>query len=497
MNTDLKHYLSFTGGQIAKILFSTLSMALLARLIGPSGLGRWAMILAAGTLAHLLFANWLQQDPFLRFGKPEWTQKGTMRKTWSARLPLLGTGILFALLVFTGAFWDSARGVFELSRTDGLLAFAFFLSLLISIDVQTLLQITGRMVELAWAPAAVAAGAAFLYGGLWLNEPLAHPVETSLAGTLLITGVIWLIAGQHPLRETGVSLTSWDSVYAKDILRFAWPILPTTLLGFAVNWGNQMLIQRSFSSHDVGLYQSAFQVHALMVSLAVPFTTIILPRIIDKQLEDPGIMKRYAASIAPTLFTLWLIAVLPVIAILPSVFLMIYGASFTDAVRPLTALLISTPFCALGQIYTVLYTVQGNLSRLFWILLIMVGANLAGAWLVVPAQGLSITHVAGAFSFAFIVSQGLVALYQHRILKQPMGKTAALITVTLIFSWAQTQIQAPEWRILAAAAGLAILIAVVRGVRAVDPDVLDHLFTGRLSPLNGGLKKLLIPTEWI
>ena len=385
MNTDLKHYLYFSICQAGRIVLATIAMAILARFLDPSGLGRWTMLMAAATLFHTLFANWLQQDPFLRFGKQEWVQTGSLRNTWGVRLPLLSAGGLLCLLAFT-LFWPSIKNFFQLSQADGLLAFGYYVCLVISLDMQTLLQITGRMDRLALGPALIAAGSVPLYYGLWLSRLPGHRVEISLFGTLILTLLIWMGVGWKDFWRSHPGFSGWDTPLAKTLLRYAYPILPTTMLGYCVNWGNQMLIHRSFSNHEVGLDQSAFQVHGLLVSLAIPFTTILLPRLIDRHLADPTAMKRFVQSNAPTLFCLWLLSVIPAVAVLPWFFIRVYGASFSGGIRPLTALLVGTPFCALGQIYTGLFSVQGKLGKVFWIFLTMVSVNFLAAWILVHVR---------------------------------------------------------------------------------------------------------------
>src|SRR5262249_20868324 len=155
--------------QAARIFFATLGMAILARYLGPTGLGRWTMIVAAGTFLHMVLANWLQQDPFVRFGKPEWSRRHQLRKVWGVRLPFLALAVLLGIEILTLTGPYSLHRWFEFSRFDGWLVFGFFLSLLLSLEAQTILQIVGRMHLLAMTPAIVSALMALLYAALWFS----------------------------------------------------------------------------------------------------------------------------------------------------------------------------------------------------------------------------------------------------------------------------------------------------------------------------------------
>ena len=490
MNTDLKHYLYFAVCTVGRVVCSTVAMAILARFLDPSGLGRWTLLVAAATFFHSICANWLQQDPFLRFGKEDWTRTGNLRRTWGVRLPLLTVGILLSLIGFT-LLWPWFKTFFQLSQPDGLLAFAYFMSLVISLEVQTVLQITGRMDRMALAPALIAAASVPLYFVLWRSQLPSHRVEISLFETLLLITLIWLAVGTPEVLKTRPSFSGWDRSLAHAMLVYAAPILPTTALGYLMNWGNQVLIHRSFSNHEVGLYQSAFQVHGLMVSLAVPFTTILVPRLVDRHLEDPTAMHRFVRSVTPTLFCLWLLAVIPAVVILPALFVRVYGASFSEGVAPLTALLVSTPLCALGQIYTGLFTVQGRLGKMFWIIFAMVAVNLLGAWVLVPHDRITVQTVALAFSAGFSLAQFLMFYYQHRVLREPATKGLALMAALLIFSIGQIFIPGLLARLGWGIFGIVLLIGTARWSAAVDRDVLNRLFAGRLEPLGQTLDRLL------
>jgi O-antigen/teichoic acid export membrane protein len=311
---------------------------------------------------------------------------------------------------------------------------------------------------------------------------------------VVITVTLWLLLATSKIRFSFKGF-SWDITLAKEILGFAWPILPATILGYIVNWGNQVLIRHFFTTHDVGLYQSAFQVHSLIVSLAVPFTTIILPRLLDRHLEDPTVMKRYIDSIAPTLFCLWVLAMIPVISILPSVFRIVYGHQFLDSLPALTALLAGTLFCALGQIYTVLYTVQGKLGKLFWILAIMVTINMVFAWIIPSPQTISIRSIALAFSLAFVVSQFLTFYYQHRSLAGRGQKMMALLAACALFSLGESKIFNPLYRLGWGLFGLFMIMGTARLARAVEPSLLYRLFIGRLETAGKWLQVCLVPKE--
>ena len=233
MNKDLKHYAAFIFFQGARIVLATLAMAVLARYLGPVGLGRWTLITAAATLFHLLSVNWLQQDSFLRFAKREWARHETVRHTWGARIPLALCSSAIMVIVFALVPKGWFQYLFPLVGMEWILAAGFFFSLLISIECQTFLQIIGAMPRLALGPALIALLLAPFYIALWASPLQVYRLGISFAGTVIITITTWIIL-VAPKITFSIKRISWDRELAGEIFSFAWPILPSTMLGYIV-----------------------------------------------------------------------------------------------------------------------------------------------------------------------------------------------------------------------------------------------------------------------
>ena len=60
--------------------------------------------------------------------------------------------------------------------------------------------------------------------------------------------------------------------------------------------------------------------HLAPGGLAVPITTLLLPRLIDTHAVDPQSTRSFVTRVFPTVATLWAIAILPVLALLPALY---------------------------------------------------------------------------------------------------------------------------------------------------------------------------------
>ncbi len=89
MNRSLRDYASLVLSQGVRIPLGILSMTILARLLGPDGLGKWSMGIAVATLFHAALLNWTQSS-HIRFGREEWVERRSLSGTWAARIPHFG-----------------------------------------------------------------------------------------------------------------------------------------------------------------------------------------------------------------------------------------------------------------------------------------------------------------------------------------------------------------------------------------------------------------------
>ena len=115
MQRDLSDFISLTSGKLLRIPLAVLSASLLARAIGPDGVGKWAMILAVSNLFHSFLFSWTQSYN-VRFGREEWILKNKLSDIWATRWPLVVSGICLTtvfLFLQPFSFFDRFFKVFS------------------------------------------------------------------------------------------------------------------------------------------------------------------------------------------------------------------------------------------------------------------------------------------------------------------------------------------------------------------------------------------------
>lgn len=493
MNQDLKDYIFSVFCQGARVIFSALGMAILARSLGPEGLGRWALMIGTGTLFHIIFINWIQQDSFLRFGKEEWVQSHSVSQAWNARFLFIFPGVILSSILILWDPFGLIKNLYGLSSAEKTLAFGLFFSLVFNIEFQTLFHISGKIKKLAFIPVIIAGFSSVLYLGIWTSIHMDNRLIISFSGMLAVTTLTWAIFGGIDLSQFKLKFEKCDILLTKKMVHYGWPLLPAAAMGYLMSWGNHIIIQKYLTTRDVGYYQSAFQIHSLVVMIAVPLTTIIVPRLIAKNIEDSTIMKRFITSTVPTLFLFWILLMIPMIIILPAAFVRIFGSNYNAAIPLLKILLCSTPLCALGQLYTGFYNVQKKLGAILIIAIAGAILNIGIALTFIRNGGIHAVTI--AFTISFITSQLLMCFYQHWNLRTSVLKICLLILLLAIFLIGQTLLLSLFWRVVWGISQTLLIIIFSRSFKLANPDTILNLFERRLKNIGNYLVKIFVASN--
>lgn len=491
MNKYTRHFILFACARGISLLVLFLNSALIGRILGANGFGQWTMIVAASTMLHNVFFNWTYASG-LRFGCEEWVKDGSLSRTWAARYPLLLIGLLITLLLLVLQPMNWLNSLFSLHADLWWLVLAFALSLWITFEMQTALQASGRMTLLAlFTPVTALFTLIFLSSLIIFPSSVKTPVWV-VSGQVTIT---FFVCAALLLQGQKKPLFRWRSPDAAEIkrhVRYGWPLLPTFLVGYVSMWGNYSILQAYHSSREVGLFGAAYQIMLGVISLNGILITIVLPRLIAKNTESRQATREYFINVVPTLFCLWALATIALIAVIPSVFILLFGSQFTES-RPILLILFAViPTSILPHVYTVLFNIQQRLSReLFYSFIGMLGCLIVSFCLIPVIGG---RGAAAGVIAALLISQVYTMWDQHRFMKVPLRRMGILYSATLSLSVLQC---AAGGNILArlvwSGVSICVLILLFRKLRTVNPDLLNIVFSGRLSRIGGFLKKVLVP----
>ena len=490
MNRHTKHFILFSLARAINLPMLFLNSALIGRILGASGFGQWSMIIAASTMIHNVFFNWTYASG-LRFGCEEWLKNGALSRTWAARLPLLLIGLLIALflLIFQPFNWLSL--LFSTQGNLWWLVLVFSMSLWITNELRITLQATDQMSLLALASPMITVFFTIFLFLLFLNPRGNNMSVWVVIGQIVITFIICIGIW---FRSQKKWLFSWrfpDQGDVKRHLRFGWTLLPTFLASYITMWGNYSILQAYHSSREVGLFGAAYQIVLGIISLNSILITILLPRLIAKNAESKDACKNFFNNIVPTLFCLWSLVTIALIAIIPSIFLILFGKQFIDSQPMLIILFIVIPTSILPHEYTILLNTQQRLSREFLYSFVGMVASLIVSFSLIPTMG-GIGAAIGTAS-ALLITQLLSMWDQHRFINAPLRRMGILFSATLVFCIFQYIIGLNLCvRLIWSAASICFLILLFRKLRIINSNLLSTIFSGHLLPVGMLLKRLLV-----
>ena len=480
MNPDLKNTAAlviFRGVRTLVVLSCTV---LLGRIVGPVVLGEYAMLLAAGTLLHSILLNW-SHSAHVRFGREEWVHEGALTATWAARWPLLvsGTTIAVVLVLFDPFGWlDRVYNLEGGLRFAALLPFA---ALWLAFETQSMLQAEGALGRLAVIPIIIDGTAVVLLcvALVWRQSVPAYGV---IAGLLSWTTIGWAMLLLLERKHACVRWTVPDWSRTRELVAYAWPLVPGFLLGYVSDWGDQILLGYFRSNREVGLFQVAYQCMTVMIGFAAPVGIVLLTRLIEKSVSESDIGRKYIASVAPTVMVLWALAVVPVVSIAPLLFPILMGAEFAGTGDVVAILLASIPAVIVTSTYGALFGFQKRLWRSSLLYGgLMSALNVAISLSLMPRFGALGAAIATSVSYLFVQMCYLVD--QHMFYKVGLRRIGVIFFLLALFGLLQAILRAPVARAGLCLLTLLAIVIVSRRLALLEPAYVRNIFRDRLQGL--------------
>ena len=477
MQRDLSDFISLTSGKLLRIPLAVLSASLLARAIGPDGVGKWAMILAVSNLFHSFLFSWTQSYN-VRFGREEWILKNKLSDIWATRWPLIVSGIcLTTVFLFLQPFSFFDR-FFNLSIFWWPYILIFILGQWFFSESQSLFRVTEKIGTFALIPILIELITITYLTILIFQSPnlILHWV---VFGMILITTVISGLAWLKELffsRSFG-GKSNWEE--RKNLIKYSWPLIPGLCFGYLSNWGDHILLQYFKSAKDVGFFSTGYQVMQALAGFSSSVSILYLPKLIDQKLEERGVEQDYLTRVAPTIISLWLIILIPTFVIIPWVFTLVFGSDFLEAIPVVLLLCAAVPGSIFSATHFILYELQGRLGKASLINATTLALNFIVSLALVVRLG-SIGVALGT-AISFFLTQMLCVLDQHKYLKIPMKRMLVLLIFCTFFGACQCIIGVNYLhRIVTAILSLVCLIALARQFGIIDRIILTRLLSGKL-----------------
>jgi len=404
--------LSLVAGKALRAPLWLLISAFLARAFGPEGLGAWSMILAAGMLMNQLLLHWTQSIT-QRYGRSEWLEFGSLNTTLGLRLPLLVTGAMLALLATFALPFDWLGYFFGIHEDKAFVLLAMF-ALLCMAETQSLQQVCGRFLYLAWAPigadlmllGAVAAVAVIpTLNSLAISERL-----LILLGAMTFSWLFWL---WWELRCVKFKLCAQSFAWSRisSMIVFAAPLVPGYLVAYFAEWCDYFLIRHFYGEYEVGLFHPAYQYLLILIGMPTALVSVLLPLAVQR-FDERGFeaISLLVARDAPRFALIWGALILLPIAVLPPLFLVLVGDAFSSSAVLLSIMLAVVPGSIAQHLFGIAYFLQGRLfTSTFIFFLVKLVVNAAISCSLLPLIGVKGAAVGVVISY--LVLQWLYVIF--------------------------------------------------------------------------------------
>lgn len=408
--------------------------ALLARVLGPQGLGTWAMVLAAAMLGNQVLLLWTQSIT-QRFGRAEWLASGTLVNTWAVRLPAIAVSFAVAALLLMFAPLDWHMRYYGLSDEQRWLVIPALLALWLMGEVQSLQQVRERYVSLAWSPVsadlAVLATISLLAAMRFSisDDVLMIDRDTALLAIGCTSVFAWSVFLMRELRNQTIAWRLPVGNAWRRATLFALPLVPGYVMGYLAEWCDYFLIGYFYDAYSVGIFHSAYQYMLILVGVPTAIAAVLLPQVVSTiDSGEEGFLHTLLTRIAPQLTILWTVGSLLVIALLPALFELLVGNAYSESRAVLQVLLIAVPGAIVPHIYSLAYFAQGRLVAanlgLFGIKLVV---NATISCILLPVVGVEGAAVGSAVSY--LVLQWLFIVGQHCYQRLALGYAAATLAM--------------------------------------------------------------------
>lgn len=410
--------------QAVSVLCGLVTLLVITRYFSPAEYGRYTLYLSLISLGGALLSNWTK-TAFLRYGREEWMTNRHLGEALATELcfVLIGVSIAAGLAWFFGAsicqFLSLPSNPWELL----VLGVLFFSLPPVCIDAG---QAVGRPLSLGFAPLIMRLS--LLGGALFSGYLLNQTGWNYLALWYLVGAAIVSLVSLSTLPKN-----AWHRFFPTlnmflKILRYSWAIPLATTAAYVVQWVDGWVIRLYVDTEAVGLYNWAYQVIDLGTMGFATLSVLILPRLIDANVNaNRQAIKDYAhqAFRIIALFNAILVLLLPFI--FPVMRLLIVP-EYHPAYQVLLMLTAILPFLLMGYLAgPIAHAFEKLVSRWVIISIVLAAINVTFDLILVPVLGSSGAAIATGIAFIFSsITQSWIYSRYLGIKFLPLGRTVLL-----------------------------------------------------------------------
>ena len=191
---------------------------------------------------------------------------------------------------------------------------------------------------------------------------------------------------------------NFEKKYFCELFNFTkWVFLGATAVYF-INWGDNLVLRYFVSMDEIGVYNLGYQFFKGLIIMATVSGAYFLP-FLSQNIDDGAKIRDYLWRKRPLIFVVVSIFIAVLFFLIPTVFNLIYGSTYYEAVVVLRILLVGVVFRLYSTFYYVLYSAAKQ-YKFFQILnVIQVFINILLNLVLVPIMGIRGAAVATVIAY--------------------------------------------------------------------------------------------------
>lgn len=339
--------------------------ALTARIMDPDEMGAMALLASVAAFGCNVFLAW-NHVPLIRFGVDAYNKVGSVRRIWDRRLPLLVVSLIFVLIVSVppvAQIWARHLDIVY-SPIYSIIIFFCAVSMYSTTEMNSYGKIAERFHYIGLTQAVNRClwcgvlAAIFLTGaGMKAREYLFGMWGLNLL--IAIIGFLILNRRHHLFRKP-------EGEYDVGIGRmiyFGYPVILSMLVSIFYMYGNQWLLNATFSSFEVGQYQVAFGLLLFLTSQTSVITELLLPKIIKTADRSNELVAQMIRGAIPLTNALWSGILIAGAAVTPELYRALYSDRYAPGIPLMIVLLSGGTMSALSACYSPYFMQQGRIYK--------------------------------------------------------------------------------------------------------------------------------------
>lgn len=187
-----------------------------------------------------------------------------------------------------------------------------------------------------------------------------------------------------------------DRAIFRKLLRFGLPLVPATILGWALNAMDKVALRLWTDFSEMGIYAAGFRIVSALLLFQAAFTTFWVPT--AYRWYESGVSKEKFEKVG-TFLSFFLCFIGGSVIVLRRAVILIFAPAYAPAMIVVPFLIFYPVLYSLSEV-TVIGIVFTRKTELgIWISLAAAGTNLLGNWMLVPEYGALGASVATAISY--------------------------------------------------------------------------------------------------